>query len=318
MGKRFVSSQLQVASAPDRVAEVHFGGADFLIATVDFWPPDPRLKRYVSGYHRYTLVRDDGDADSVFRDVFFPAWSNIRFTVDAEPWSVRIGRRDFDPVPDCAFFGPTSHAGYVSAGSGVLVGIGLTPAGWARLHGGTVALWADRIAPLDQVFPALAAARDGVRDSGDPATYFDTVLLDLLGRSPAESPAIDAIMARLLDPAIDRVERLADGLGLNARQVGRLTRTCFGFTPKLLLRRARFLRAFDAIRTLDRGLWTGAIRDAGYWDGSHFLRDCHLFLDRTLGEFMAMERPINRISMRRRDEVLGAPMQSLYSPDSQS
>lgn len=286
-----------------------------MIATVDFWPPDPRLKRYVSGYHRYTLVRSDGDAGSAFRDVFFPAWSNIRFTFDAEPWGVRIGRRDFDPVPDCAFFGPTSHAGYVSAGSGVLVGIGLTPAGWARLHGGTVALWADRIAPLDQVFPALAAARDSVRDSGDPATYFDTVLLDLLGRSPPESPAIDAIMARLLDPAIDRVERLADGLGLNARQVGRLTRTCFGFTPKLLLRRARFLRAFDAIRTLDRGLWTGAIRDAGYWDGSHFLRDCHLFLDMTLGDFMTMERPINRISMRRRDEVLGAPMQSLARPE---
>jgi hypothetical protein len=82
----------------------------------------------------------------------------------------------------------------------------------------------------------------------------------------------------------------------------------------LLLRRARFLRALDAIRTLDRGSWTGAINDAGYWDGSHFLRDCHAFLGQSLGDFEAMARPINRISMRRRDEILGAPMQSLTIP----
>jgi hypothetical protein len=283
-----------------------------LSASVDFWSPDPRLKRYVSGYHRYTLIKTGTD---LFSDVFFPAWSNIRFTLHAEPWSVRIGHRAFNPVPECAFFGPTSHAGYVSAGSGVLIGIGLTPAGWARLHGGNVSLWADRIAPMDQVFPSLASARDKLQRTGDLATFFDSLLLDRLPNAPPENTAIEVITARLLDPAIDKVENLGAGLGLNARQVGRLTRTCFGFTPKLLLRRARFLRAFDAIRTLDRGLWAGAIRDAGYWDGSHFLRDCHLFLDRTLGDFMAMERPINRISMRRRDEVLGAPMQSLYSSD---
>lgn len=282
-------------------------------ATVNFWLPAPELRGYVSGYHRYDLTRSPGEER--VEDVFFPAWSNIRFTLDAEPWSVRLGRRSFDPIPDCAFFGPTSHAGYTSGGGGTLVGIGLTPAGWARLHGGDLSLFADRIVALDQVFPDLASLRDEIGRVDDLAGYFDRLLLARLATSPAESPVIATIVARLLDPAIHRIADLTEGLGLSDRQVGRLSRTCFGFTPKLLLRRARVLRALDAIRTTDRGSWTGAIHDAGYWDGSHFLRDCHAFLGRSLGDFMAMPRPINRISMRRRDEVLGAPMQSLHHPE---
>jgi len=284
-----------------------------LPATVDFWLPAVELRGYVSGYHRYRLTRDP--REERFNDVFFPAWSNIRFTLDAEPWSVRLGRRMFDPIPNCAFFGPTSHAGYTSGGGGTLVGVGLTPAGWARLHGGDLSLFADRIVALDQVFPDLASVCAEIGRVKDLAGYFDRVLLARLAASPPESPAIETILARLLDPAIDRVADLASGLGLSERQVARLTRTCFGFTPKLLLRRARFLRALDAIRETDRGSWSGAIHDAGYWDGSHFLRDCHAFLGQSLGDFMAMPRPINRISMRRRDEVLGAPMQSLHLPE---
>ena len=132
---------------------------------------------------------------------------------------------------------------------------------------------------------------------------------------PRERCAVDTIAARLLDPAIDRVADLGVGLGLSDRQVARLTRTCFGFTPKLLLRRARFLRALNAIRGADRGSWASAARHAGYWDGAHFLRDCHAFLGVSLGDFMAMPRPLNRLSMQRRDEVLGAPMQTLHQQD---
>ncbi|MGN6818692.1 MAG: hypothetical protein ACTHJR_08475, partial [Sphingomonas sp.] len=115
-------------------------------ASVDFWLPAPALRGYISGYHRYELTR--AHCDDRFNDVFFPAWPNIRFTIDAEPWSVTLGRRTVDPVPEAAFFGPSSHAGYVSAGSGTLIGIGLTPAGWARLHGGDLSRFADRVVPL--------------------------------------------------------------------------------------------------------------------------------------------------------------------------
>lgn len=281
-------------------------------AAVDFWLPSPPLQACVSGYHRYHL--NGGGPGERVDDVFFPAWANIRFSPGAEPWSVEIGRRRFDPVPESAFFGPSSHAGYVSVSAGALIGIGLTPLGWARLHGGDISQWADRVVPLEEVFPWLAASAGAIAAADDPPAVFDPLLNDALERAPPAHPAIEIIFARLLDPAVERVADLGEGLGLNARQVARLTRAYFGFTPKLLLRRARFLRALGAIRALDRGQWKNAIAAAGYWDGSHFLRDCHLFLGKPLSEFMAMPRPVNRASMERRTTILGAPMQSLHDP----
>ena len=218
---------------------------------VEFWQPAPALRRYVSGYHRYVLRRAP-DAEP-FRDVFFPSWANIRFSLNAEPWSVALDRRRFDPIPECAFFGPSSHAGYVTAGSGTLIGVGLTPAGWARLHGGDLSRFADRVVALDTVFAGWSAMYGHLAAGEAPAMVFDSAVAEALDRAVPENPSIDIILARLLDPAVDKVEELGAGLGLNGRRVGRLTRMCFGFTPKLLLRRARFLRALDAIRATDRG-----------------------------------------------------------------
>ena len=142
---------------------------------VEFWLPDPALRRYVSGYHRYVLQRDAGAEP--FRDVFFPSWANIRFSLNAEPWSVALDRRRFDPVPDSAFFGPSSHAGYVTAGSGTLVGLGLTPAGWAQLHGGDLSRLADRVVALEDVFPAWCAMHGRLASGERPATVFDALLV---------------------------------------------------------------------------------------------------------------------------------------------
>lgn len=278
--------------------------------TVDFWRPDPRLAPYVSGYHRYVLG-GDGTRRS---DVFFPSWANIRFSFDADPWSIAIGRRKFDPVPDNAFFGPSSHAGYVDAGRGTLVGIGLTPLGWARLHGGDLSRFADRVVELGMVSPVWRGLRDAVTAAPSPAPVFDACLLTQLDEGAPDNPAIPIIAGRLLDPTIDKVADLGAGLDLTDRQVARLSRVIFGFTPKLLLRRARFLRALDGVRATERGLWMEAVRHAGYWDGPHFLRDCNLFLGMSLGQFMSMDRPINRASIRMRNDVLGASMQSLHQP----
>lgn len=285
----------------------------YVSISIDFWQPAPELRAYVSGYHRYEL----GNRGSGMRynDVFFPAWANIRFSLDADPWSVRIGRRTFDPVPERALFGPSSQAGYVAAGGGAMIGFGITPLGWWRLHGGDVSKLADRVVPLKAVFPWLDGLAQEIGASADPAALFDRHLKSRLDSCERGNPAIEILFQRLLDPVVQRVDDLGAGLGLNGRQIARLTRSCFGFTPKLLLRRARFLRAFSVVRNSERGHWKDAIPAAGYWDGSHFLRDCHQFLGMPLNEFMAMPRPINRISMQRRDAILGAPMQSLHEPE---
>lgn len=279
---------------------------------VTFWRPDPKLARFVSGYHRYAI---GGAPGARVQDVFYPAWTNLRFTFDAEgPWSVRIRRRPFDRVPENALFGPTSHAGYVEAPRGWMVGAGITPAGWARLFGGDASAIADRIVPLNTVVGDADALRQAVAAADTPNAAFDRWLLDrLAARLPAD-PAVDTIFEQINDPAVVEIVTLAARTGLSPRALLRVTRNNFGFPPKLLLRRARFLRALIAASASDRGGWAEAARAAGYWDGSHFLRDCHLFLDRKLSDFVAMEKPLNRLSTTARNAALGAPMQSLHAP----
>lgn len=279
---------------------------------IGYWKPDRRLDGYVSGYHRYVTSPPPGRP---LRDVFYPGWVNLRFTIPGgDRWAVQLGRRRFDPVPAAALFGPSSCAGYVEAGAATMVGIGLTPMGWARLFGGNAATIANRILPIETALPA-ASALATIVSSASPAAALDAWFLDRLASRPAEPPEIAALFALIDDPAIDQVGTLLDRLGLDRRRLVMLSQRHFGFTPKLLLRRARFLRALVIVDRVDRGHWAAAARDAGYFDGSHFLRDCHQFLDRTLGAFVALDKPLNRAAARLRAQIIGAPMQALVTPE---
>ena len=285
----------------------HFADAAWEIR---YWRPDTRLAPYVSGYHDFRITLDGTQRQT---DTFFPGWANIRLTFDAEPWSIKIGRRIFDPVPENALFGPTSHARYSNAGSGRLIGFGLTPGGWARFFPHSdLSLFADRVVPLERLLPDCIDLRSALAEAADVQAALDSYLLDRLKVQTPDNPHIAPLMAALGDPAIVSVAQLSCRLNLTAGRLLRLAKASFGFTPKLLLRRARFLRALDVLEAVDRGHWQDAAGWAGYWDGSHFLRDCHLFMGQPLGDYLKMPRPINRASRALRSEILGAPMQSLH------
>ena len=109
------------------------------------------------------------------------------------------------------------------------------------------------------------------------------------------------------------VRALAAELGLSTRTLHRLARAAFGFAPKLLLRRTRFLRSLTAVAAAPEAGWATLI-DPAYHDLPHFIRDSHLFLGMTPGEFLRLRKPLNDASSRRREEVLGAPAQALHLP----
>jgi AraC-like DNA-binding protein len=287
---------------------VERGSGDRL--AIEYERPDPRLAPYVSGYHRYTLRLGAGER---IKDVVFPGWANLRFSAQAEPWQVRLGRRTFAPVPEAALFGPSSHAGYVEAGSGTLIGAGITPVGWARLFGEEASAFADRVARLERLIgPDAARLAFELGGGAAPAAVLDAFFLARLEQAPAEPPEVAVLLAALGDTRIDTVTALAERLGASLRTVRVLSRSAFGFTPKLLLRRARFMRALTAALPLGRGRWSEALGPAGYYDQSHFLKDCRLFLGCSLGAFAAYPKPLAELSIRVRDEALGAPVQALH------
>jgi len=69
-------------------------------------------------------------------------------------------------------------------------------------------------------------------------------------------------------------ERLAGALGLSDRHLRRHVRDSTGIAPKTY---ARLLRFVDAMRNADRfdePVWADIAISAGYFDQSHFIRDC--------------------------------------------
>jgi methylphosphotriester-DNA--protein-cysteine methyltransferase len=94
-----------------------------------------------------------------------------------------------------------------------------------------------------------------------------------------------------------------------------LAARAFGFPPKKLIRRARFLRSLHALGAANPPERAGAIH-YGYTDYSHFVRDAHAFLGMSPQAFLRMDNPMLRQSLALRREVLGAAAQALAGSES--
>ncbi|KTT70562.1 helix-turn-helix domain-containing protein [Sphingomonas endophytica] len=282
--------------------------------TTDKWPtgvdvnyvlPGERLARYVTGYHRFSAPVRAGDD---LRDAFFPSVATIRVTLGASPpWSLKIGSRTFDPVPVVAMTGPTSYAGYLTCKGGTLVGVGLRPFGWAQLFGGDVSRLANRVVPLGDIDPGADMLRAAVEGDRPYHEAIESWLEARLQRRPPADPRIETLCVMLRDPATTRIEAVAEALDMSPRALASMTRFNFGFTPKLLLRRTRFLRAVTAVLT-DPEEGPAALEAAGYWDRSHFLRDSHLFLGCSVRDFQRRRGPHNQEAIVARVQALGTPV----------
>lgn len=277
-----------------------------------YWKPAPALSGMISGYHLYAVEALPGEKH---RDLFQPAWANLRFVLTPEAkWRVRVGEDAWQRAGDCALFGPSSRVTWSESGPGVVVGAGLTPLGWARLTKATAADWGNRVTDCDAVFDGSVAALSpvlcgAVRDEDLPV-LLDAFFIGATARPTRLDPAIVRLDAALLDPTTTTVRALVDRTGMTARSLERLAARAFGFPPKLLLRRARFLRSLHAIRRAEPSGRAIEI-DPGYTDYSHFVRDAHDFLGMSPGAFLKLDLPLFAQSARLREQLLGAPAQAL-------
>ncbi|MDP3675990.1 MAG: helix-turn-helix domain-containing protein [Novosphingobium sp.] len=276
------------------------------------WPAPDDLAPYISGYHLYVVGENDREPH---RGAFEPAWASLRIvlTEDSE-WRVRSGNGKWLSPPPVSLFGPSSLVTWSESQAGILIGAGIRPRGWLRLFAAPACDWADRI---DEA-PALgimtpAAIRDEFRktphDDAVPC-LFNALFRRVLRPPSAADKAIARIEAALVDPAIETVDALTQSTVLHVRRLERLALRAFGFPPKLLLRRARFLRSLHALRATGRGGGSTAI-DLAYTDYSHFIRDSHDFLGMSPQAFLETDMPLLRRSLELRKAVLGTPAQAL-------
>jgi len=114
------------------------------------------------------------------------------------------------------------------------------------------------------------------------------------------------------------VQELAETCAMSARTLERLSRKYFGFSPKLLMRRQRFMRSLTAFMLAESAhsdtCWSAAM-DEEYFDQPQFSREFHEFMTMLPREYAALDRPILSSFIEARARSWGSAAQTLDGPD---
>jgi len=283
---------------------------------VRFYMPPPELQTYFTTFY---FVEIDLPPGQRAIDRLHPEWANLRLYADARPVA---DRQDGTQLSGTTFpaTGPSSRAVRFEIERSRMWGIGLLPLGWAKFVPAPAIELADAVVdghthPAFACFAPLAASLFG--DAPDEVGELARITAYFRGRlsDPVPDEArIKAIHAALLDPEVATVSQLVAQAGIGQRTVERICDRAFGFRPKLLLRRQRFMRSLAQYMPDPSLKWIGAI-DGHYHDQAQFVRDFRQFMGMTPREYAALDKPILNAVMHERARRAGQAVQALDSPD---
>lgn len=178
----------------------------------------------------------------------------------------------------CAVTGPGRSAWtYELTGRGRVIGVRFRPGGARPWYGEPLRALVDRecpVAVLADLDPAALQAT--VRDAAGTPAAAAAVDAALVPLRPEPDPTVDraAELVATVDaePAIRRVEQLAEHAGLGVRALQRFCAEWIGIGPKQLIRWARLHEAAGraAAGPVD---WAALAAELGYADQAHLVRD---------------------------------------------
>ncbi|HMT47440.1 MAG: hypothetical protein RL702_2401 [Pseudomonadota bacterium] len=286
--------------------------------SVRFFMPSPPLAPYITTYYLVEARLPYGGG--MVEDWLHPEWGNLRISGGGQ-WQAAIGAAPLTDGPRMIASGPTSLCTHFTMGHGRCWGIGLLPAGWARFIDAPADAHSDSFCDAFSTkdfaaLTGLAACVDANRpDAAAEAARFDAYLCDLLGQRP-QSPAEQRIQqahAMLMNKDVATVGEMSEQLAMSPRSLERLSLRAFGFAPKLLLRRQRFMRSLAQFM-LDPSLAWIRTLDCHYVDQAHFVRDFKRFMTMSPSAYAALDHPVLRAAARARAAATGQAVQVLHRP----
>lgn len=284
--------------------------------SVEFRVPSAALAPYFSTFYEMVI-----SGDELLLDCLPPEWANIQTGID-QAWEMGADlEMGLVRTPSQTVLrGPTRKPTWVR-GTGRVFGFGILPTGWSRLWQHPCHPYADRFVCLSDLVGAkdCAAFQRDLHEAGDFDARIAIAEAWLSARVAATRPhpaqaLIDRLYAKLNDPDAPPLEEIADRLGLSPTQFARLCKHRFGYPPKLLLRRQRFMRMLGELHSRPYSEWRDFI-DPHYVDQSHMLRDFRDFLGMSPTAYFALPRPILQATTRARAAAAGRPYQILHEPD---
>lgn len=277
-------------------------------------PPDD-LRRFFTTFYLTEIRTADGQE---ITDALQPEWANLRFFDGNSPVSWFEHEA---PLSETCFnaTGPSSHPANFRVGTCRFWGVGILPLGWAQFIRLPAAQHTNLLAdglkhPSFARFAPLARTLYGSEpDEGGELERLVAFFRSLLSLPTPDEARIQAIHAALVDPQLCTVAELVDRVGASQRTIERICQRAFGFSPKLLLRRQRFMRSLSQFM-LDPSLkWIGAM-DWQYHDQAQFVRDFRDFMGVSPREYAATPHPVLEKFIQMRARVAGAPVQIMDLP----
>ena len=220
----------------------------------------------------------------VFELSRLPGTARILIIPEGTRVSARIRNRYYDRLPDVAVVGPSSRPVTLQIDGAPVVEIPLSPLDWGRLTTVAAVAMADRIVAARDVG---ITCLDGVvdRDANDIAGVAINRLADaVVARGSASldettTTLIAQLMALIDEGLVFDAATAAEQVSTTPHNLRRIALRWFGFPPKTLLMRRRFIAALE--RFQETGMDFAAITNFSYFDASHFLRDANRFLGTT-------------------------------------
>ena len=280
-----------------------------------FYRPPGRLARYFTTFYLTEISLADGGR---VNDLLHPEWANLRFHSGGLPATTTLDGRHIAGTSFIAT-GPSSRALEFEIGAGRSWGVGLLPLGFARFVGAEAADLADTVSdgfapgPF-AVFAPLAAQIFGPEpDEATELARITAWLGEFVHHRAGQEDQIEAVHAALVNSEVATVADFAARAGLGIRTLERVCHRAFGFTPKMLLRRQRFMRSLAPFM-LDPSLkWIGAM-DGHYHDQAQFVREFREFMGVTPSQYARRDRPVLGPIVNERQRFMGSAVQTLIPP----
>ncbi len=268
--------------------------------------PTPALFDHVAVYIELTVI------GGMAQDMLPPDMASLQFSLSGK-WSTGVDSNALTESSDRAtLYGTTSQGHWIRGQDGIGFCVGLHPLAWPTILNRKADLHVDRACDLQDIWGKDADLfLSGLQHCADfksrviLANDFFVGRLGNSKRSPAASDII-AIRQTLADPTCADVSSMARRIGMPQVRLGRLAKAHFGFSPKMLIRRARFRRMLHRIDAHSYTNWPNFL-DPQYVDQSHMIRDFQDFMGMAPSQYMGLERPFVAAAFAEFRAMMGGP-----------
>ena len=291
-----------------RITEVSSDRVTMLVAD-----PPPDLAPLLSGYYCTRIV-----GDGMLEEWMPPEEANMRTGI-ADHYAAVIGPGEPRAVPPVILSGPTDRGTHAQVSAGDYWGVGLTPAGWARVVDMPASDFANRFDDMAN-YPALASLHsmfltvaNGGLDDFAVIALFNRTFRAQIGERRQDEGTIHALHLAIASGKAIPTEQLASMAGMNVRAIERFCKRHFGFPPGVLQRRQRFLRSLGRYMMDPSMRWIESL-DSHYTDQAHFIRDFRNIMGMTPGQYAKRPHPVVSAAVKATSKAAGVAMQALHTP----